>query len=103
MDKTAAGNLACRILELERTLGAYRRLHAEELDELERCLAECKREILALIAQEIGREPIREPEEEFSQRAGSPPPVPPPAPRPSSVQPEGERGGQGGAGQPNQA
>lgn len=45
---TRAGEepLADRILHLERSLGAYRRLHAEELDELERRLLELKDEVL---------------------------------------------------------
>lgn len=42
------GDLAYRILQLERSLAAYRRLHSEELDELERCLTELKTEVLAL-------------------------------------------------------
>jgi aspartyl/asparaginyl beta-hydroxylase (cupin superfamily) len=57
MDKTAEGDLACRIIELEHSLQAYRRLHTEELDELERHLMELKDEVLALHrAQQMGTE-----------------------------------------------
>ncbi len=45
------GDLAYRILQLERSLDAYRRLHAEELDELERRLAELKSKVLASQSQ----------------------------------------------------
>lgn len=47
MSKATEGNLAYRILQLERSLDAYRRLHAEELDELERQLTELKNQVLA--------------------------------------------------------
>lgn len=57
MDKTAEGDLACRIIELEHSLQAYRRLYTEELDELERRLVELKEEVLALHrAQQVGME-----------------------------------------------
>lgn len=48
MSNPTEEDLAYRILQLERSLDAYRRLHAEELDELERRLVELKREVLAL-------------------------------------------------------
>jgi len=57
MDKTAEGNLACRIMQLEHSLQAYRRLYSEELDELERRLMELRDEVLALRrAQQTGTE-----------------------------------------------
>ena len=57
MSKTAEGDLACRIMELEHSLQAYRRLHTEELNELERHLMELKDEVLALHrAQQTGTE-----------------------------------------------
>ncbi len=51
MSRTEMGDLAYRILQLERSLDAYRRLHAEELDELGRRLAELKSEVLASQSQ----------------------------------------------------
>lgn len=47
MSKVAEGDLAYRVLQLERSLDAYRRLHAEELDELKHQLAELKSQMLA--------------------------------------------------------
>lgn len=47
MSKVAEGDLAYHVLQLERSLDAYRRLHAEELDELKRQLAELKSQVLA--------------------------------------------------------
>lgn len=46
MSKATEGDLAYRILQLECSLDAYRRLHTEELDELERQLAELKSRVL---------------------------------------------------------
>ncbi|MCZ7573532.1 MAG: hypothetical protein M5U01_33695 [Ardenticatenaceae bacterium] len=46
MTQTGEADLLDRMLQLERSLGAYRRLHAEELDELERRLVELKSEML---------------------------------------------------------
>lgn len=47
MSKAPEGDLAYRILHLECSLDAYRRLHTEELDELERQLEELKSRVLA--------------------------------------------------------
>lgn len=47
MTQVREESLADRILQLERSLGAYRQLHTEELDELERRLMELKGEMLA--------------------------------------------------------
>lgn len=46
MSKAPEGDLAYRILRLECSLDAYRRLHTEELDELERQLEELKSRVL---------------------------------------------------------
>lgn len=43
-----SGDLALRVLRLEQQLDSYRRLHAEELEELRRALAQVKEEVLAL-------------------------------------------------------
>ena len=49
-----AKEFAYRVLELERKLAAYQRVHAEELDELENLLSELKEQILSLYGdQEI--------------------------------------------------
>lgn len=43
-----SGDLALRVLRLEQQLNSYQRLHAEELEELRRALAQVKEEVLAL-------------------------------------------------------
>lgn len=43
-----AADLALRVLRLERQLSSYQRLHAEELAELGRALAQVQDEMLAL-------------------------------------------------------
>lgn len=48
MTTAAEQDLVYRIVELERSLGAHRQWHSEELDELERRLAELKREVPTL-------------------------------------------------------
>jgi len=41
-------DLAYRVLRLEQQLESYQKLHAEELDEIRKALAEIKAEILAI-------------------------------------------------------
>ncbi len=41
-------DLAIRVLRLEQQLESYRRLHAEELDQIRKALAELKDQILAI-------------------------------------------------------
>lgn len=43
-----SADLALRVLRLEQQLASYQRLHAEELAELGRALAQVKDEVLAL-------------------------------------------------------
>ncbi|MFQ6057393.1 MAG: hypothetical protein ACE5MB_00740 [Anaerolineae bacterium] len=58
-------DLAYRVLRLEQQLESYQKLHAEELDEIRRTLAELKRQILSDEASAGGgfkgfREPLLE-------------------------------------------
>lgn len=59
-----SSGLALRVLRLEQQLDSYQRLHAEELEELRRALAQVKEEVLALAAthgtQASGGEMARE-------------------------------------------
>lgn len=56
-----SGDLALRVLRLEQQLDSYRRLHAEELEELRRALAQVKEEVLTLaVAQAADREMAQE-------------------------------------------
>lgn len=41
-------DLALRVLRLEQQLDSYQRLHAQELEDLRRALAQLKEEVLAL-------------------------------------------------------
>lgn len=43
-----SSDLALRVLRLEQQLDSYQRLHAEELEDLRRALAQIKEEVLAL-------------------------------------------------------
>ncbi|MGQ9766793.1 MAG: hypothetical protein ACUVSS_05595 [Anaerolineae bacterium] len=43
-----SSGLALRVLRLEQQLDSYQRLHAEELEELRRALAQVKEEVLAV-------------------------------------------------------
>ncbi len=56
-------NLVCRLERLEKTLNAYRRLHADELTEIERDLAELRREI-EMLAKAPAADPERPPADE---------------------------------------
>ncbi|MBI4674186.1 MAG: hypothetical protein HY741_21290 [Chloroflexi bacterium] len=48
MPAAAATDLAYRVLKLEQQLESYQRLHAAELEEMRRTLAEIKTQVLAL-------------------------------------------------------
>ncbi len=56
-----AADLALRVLRLEQQLAAYQRLHAEELAELVRALAQVKHEVLALALHPAPADPGGEP------------------------------------------
>ncbi len=45
---SSSSDLALRVLRLEQQLDSYQRLHAEELADLRRALAQLKEEVLAL-------------------------------------------------------
>lgn len=51
MSSIPPSDIAYRMLRLEQQLDSYQRLHAEELDQIRRALAELKQHVLALAAQ----------------------------------------------------
>ncbi len=51
MSAVSYSDLAFRVLRLEQQLDSYEHLHAEELEQIRRDLAELKKQVLALIAQ----------------------------------------------------
>ena len=55
-------NLLSRLVRLEKTLEAYRKLHTEELDEIQRELADLRRDLEALVkasTMTVGRPALR--------------------------------------------
>ncbi len=59
MNGTPNQDVAFRVLRIEQQLESYRRLHAEELDQIRRALEELKEQVLLLARQEdpaAGRE-----------------------------------------------
>ncbi len=59
-----SADLALRVLRLEQQLDSYQRLHAQELEDLRRALAQLKEEVLALAprpaAAELEDERVRQ-------------------------------------------
>jgi hypothetical protein len=53
MSPISPSDIAYRMLRLEQQLEAYERLHAEELAEMRRALAELKDQVLTLAAQSV--------------------------------------------------
>ncbi len=51
MSSVTHSDIAYRMLRLEQQLDSYQRLHAEELEQIRRDLAELKKEVLALVAE----------------------------------------------------
>lgn len=52
MNGTPNQDVAFRVLQIEQQLESYRRLHAEELDQIRRALEELKEQVLLLARQE---------------------------------------------------
>lgn len=52
-----SADLAVRMLRLEQQLDSYQRLHAQELEDLRRALAQLKEEVLALAPRPAVAEP----------------------------------------------
>ncbi len=52
MSSNPPSDVAVRVLRLEQQLDSYRRLHAEELEQIRQAVAELKAVVLALAAQE---------------------------------------------------
>lgn len=52
-----SADLALRVLRLEQQLDSYQRLHAQELEDLHRALAQLKEEVLALAPRPAAAEP----------------------------------------------
>ncbi|MBI4788357.1 MAG: hypothetical protein HY782_15095 [Chloroflexi bacterium] len=51
MPTDAPSDIAFRMLKLEQQLDSYQRLHAEELEQIRRALADLKDRVLALAAE----------------------------------------------------
>lgn len=51
MSSVPPTDIVYRVLRLEQQLDSYQRLHAEELEQIRRALAELKAQVLALAAQ----------------------------------------------------
>ncbi len=58
MSSTPPSEIAYRMLRLEQQLESYQRLHAQELEEIRRALAEMKDQLLALAEQKQASEGI---------------------------------------------
>ncbi len=53
MSSLSYSDLAYRVLRLEQQLDSYERLHAEELEQIRRDLADLKRQVLALAQSDV--------------------------------------------------
>ena len=51
MSADSPSEIAFRMLKLEQQLDSYQRLHAEELEQIRRALAELKDRVLALVTE----------------------------------------------------